>query len=88
MACTDDDECMAYLISADSSIARLDVTDDFPSERREVLAAQGGGFHFTFGDYCVKALLGSVDPYFDSLDSGSFNRRGAGGGGDGCCAVA
>ncbi len=52
----------------------------------QILAAQGNQFHFSFGDYVTKALLGSVDSYFDSLDTGSFNRGSSGG--DGCCTVA
>ena len=87
MACTDDEQCMAYLNQADSAIPRLDVTDDFISERQDIVRAQGAGFHFTFGDYIVKSMLGPIDPYFDSLDSGSFNRRAAANTGDGCCAI-
>ena len=83
MACTDDDSVMEYLDEADDSIPRLDVTDDFQSERAQILRAQGPRFHFTYGDYLVKAMLGPVDSYFDSLDSGS---RGAVGQ-DGCCSL-
>ena len=85
MACTDDEQTMAYLNQADNAIPRLDCTDDFASEKFEVLRAQGAGFHFTFGDYLCKALAGAIDPYFDSLDSPP--RRHAGGD-DGCCAIA
>ena len=77
MACTDDDESVAYLNEADRDIARVDVTDDYRSERKEILAAQGANFHFTFGDYVVKAMLGPVDNSFDKLDQ----RAG------GCCAI-
>jgi hypothetical protein len=86
MACTDDQSTMSYLNAADNQIPRLDVTDDFSSERAEILAAQGPGFHFTRGDYICKCLLGPVDDYFDSLDS----RPGGGraGGGDECCCIA
>ena len=68
LACTDDNEAIAYLDRVDRNCPRVDVTDDFVSERHEVLRAQGPGFHFTFGDYVVKALLGAVDPMFDGLD--------------------
>ena len=77
MACTDDDESVAYLNEADRDIARVDVTDDYRSERKEILAAQGANFHFTYGDYVVKAMLGPVDNSFDKLDQ----RAG------GCCAI-
>lgn len=52
----------------DNKIPRLDVCDDYQSEKKEVLAAQGAQFHFTHGDYCVKLLLGSIDPDMDRLD--------------------
>jgi hypothetical protein len=57
MACTDDESAMAYLNAADSGIPRVDVTDDYTSERNEILRAQGPTFHFTFGDYVTKSLL-------------------------------
>ena len=84
MACTDDDQTMAYLNHADNAIPRLDVTDDFFSERAEILRAQGAGFHFTYGDYLTKILAGAIDPYFDSLDSPPHRYAG---GDDGCCAI-
>ena len=40
MACTDDAESVAYLNEADRDIERLDVSDDFRSERKEVQRAQ------------------------------------------------
>ena len=80
MACTDDDDSVAWLNEADRDIPLVDVTDDFFSERSEVLKAQGANFHFTPGDYLVKALLGPIDPYFDGLDEPK--------GGSGSCAVA
>ena len=75
IACTDDESSVGYLNKLDSDIPRLDVTDDYVSERREVLAAQGPSYQFSFGDYVVKSLLGSIDPMFDALDekrSGCF----------------
>lgn len=68
VACTDDLSVMSYLNSWDCGIARLDVVDDFVSERREILAAQGPLFHFSHGDYIVKLMLGSIDPSMDKLD--------------------
>ena len=81
IACTDDEGSVGYLNKLDRSVPRLDVTDDFQSERREVLLVQGAAFRFGFGDYIVKSLLGSVDPYFDNLDEKSV-------GDGGCCTVA
>lgn len=68
LACTDDDQTMEYLNKWDTDIHHLDVVDDYHSERAEVLKAQGPQFRFSFGDYIVKCLLGSIDPEFDALD--------------------
>lgn len=68
VCCTDERETMAYLNEWDRRLPRLDVVDDFKSERDEVKGAQGKSFSFTFGDYVVKCLLGSVDHQLDNLD--------------------
>jgi hypothetical protein len=62
VACTDDDSTVEYLNDWDIKIPNVDVVDDYHSERAEVLKAQGRDFKFSFGDYVVKTLLGSIDP--------------------------
>ena len=42
--------------------------DDYRSERSETLNAQGPQFSFSFGDYVVKSLIGSIDPNIDNID--------------------
>ena len=68
LVCTDDDESVDYLNRWDNELPRLDVVDDFRSEKRQILNAQGQSFRFSFGDYVVKCLVGSVDPELDKLD--------------------
>lgn len=68
VACTDDVETMSYLNGWDHELPRLDVVDDYVSEHTEVIKAQGPSFSFSFGDYVVKTLAGSIDPWFDTLD--------------------
>ncbi len=68
IACTDDDKTVEYLNYWDQELPRLDVVDDFRSEKKQVQKKHGIDFMFTFGDYVVKALLGSIDPQFDNLD--------------------
>lgn len=68
IACTDDDETMSYLNNWDIKIPRLDVIDDYGSEYLEIKRVQGSGFAFSYGDYVVKSMLGSIDKWFDSLD--------------------
>lgn len=72
VCCTDERETMSYLNKWDRRLPRLDVVDDFKSERNEVKYVQGKSFPFTFGDYVVKCLLGSVDSQLDSLDEKKF----------------
>ena len=72
VACTDDDNSMAYLDKWDRQIRNLDVVDDYRNERDQIRKAQGNQFPFSYGDYAVKSLIGSIDPELDNLDeSGS-----------------
>lgn len=68
IACTDDDDSISYLNNWDRNIERLDVIDDFRNERNEIKKLRGQGFSFTFGDYVVKSLIGSIDHEIDTLD--------------------
>ena len=68
LACTDDENTMSYLNNWDTTIPRLDVIDDYNNEKKEILKVQGKHFKFSYGDFIVKCLLGSIDPWFDSLD--------------------
>ena len=68
VACTDDDSSVGYLNKWDRTLNNIDVVDDYRSEKDEVLKARGKGFSFTFGDYVVKSLIGSIDPELDNLD--------------------
>ena len=76
VACTDDEASVGYLNNLDKTCPGVDVCDDYLSERREILAAQGSRYPFSFGDYVVKTLLGPIDPSFDRLDEKH-----------GCCSV-
>ena len=56
------------LIEWDRQIKNLDVVDDFRSERVEIKKKEGMAFRFSFGDYVVKSLIGSIDPTLDRMD--------------------
>ncbi|CAF3867368.1 unnamed protein product [Rotaria sp. Silwood2] len=68
IACTDDLQSVGYLNKFDKKIPYVDVLDDYRSEQKEILAAQGKHFPFSYGDYVVKILMGSLDQWFDQLD--------------------
>lgn len=76
VVCTDDEESVRYLNRWDRKLPRLDVVDDYRNEREEVKKAKGRGYSFTFGDYVVKSLVGSIDPELDRMDEQNS-----------CCAV-
>eukprot|EP01060_Flectonema_neradi_P004145 TRINITY_DN12721_c0_g1_i1.p1 TRINITY_DN12721_c0_g1~~TRINITY_DN12721_c0_g1_i1.p1 ORF type:complete len:298 (+),score=50.10 TRINITY_DN12721_c0_g1_i1:70-963(+) len=67
MACTNNESEIAWLNKFDKQFDSVDVTDDFGSERVEVLRG-GRVTSFNKADYIVKALLGPVCKRFDNLD--------------------
>ena len=77
VACTDDDDEVEYLNRWDIEIPNLDVVDDFRNERAEIKGIKGADFHFTFGDYVVKSLIGSIDPELDNMDEAPGNTNAA-----------
>ena len=68
ITCTDDEESVAYLNRWDVQIPHLDVIDDYNSERKEVRRKNGSKYRFSYGDYVVKSMVGSVDPKLDRSD--------------------
>jgi len=78
VACTDDSKTMEYLNKWDKEIKYLDVVDDYKTESMEVAKKQGSSYKFSFGDYAVKCLLGSVDETMDNLDEKKIS---------GCCTI-
>jgi hypothetical protein len=68
LACTDDDSVISYLKKWDDSISNFDVVDDFHTVKENVQKRNGMNFNFSYGDYMVKTLLGSIDNYFDTID--------------------
>jgi len=67
MACTADESVMEWLGGIDYEFSEVDVTDDFHSERQEVLRS-GLAPRFTRGDWCMKAMLGPVSQKYDLWD--------------------
>jgi hypothetical protein len=78
LACTNDDDAVGYLNKLDKEIKNVDTVDDYASELKEVRRIQGQHVKFSYGDYVVKSLIGSVDEKFDNLDE-----KKAGG----CCVI-
>ena len=68
VACTNDMNSIGYLQGMDTEFPRLDVINCFETEKAKIKLVQGLDFQFTFGDYIVKCLLGSIVPQIDDLD--------------------
>lgn len=75
IACTDDEEAVLYMNKLDKEIKNVDTIDDYQSEKAEIQKAQGSSFPFSYGDYIVKALIGSVDPEFDNMDEPGWGSK-------------
>eukprot|EP00756_Hemistasia_phaeocysticola_P026310 Hpha_TRINITY_DN16054_c0_g1::TRINITY_DN16054_c0_g1_i10::g.122293::m.122293 len=70
MACTQDDRAVAWLNELDDDPVvggKVDVCDDFESERREVLAKRRVP-RFLLSDYYMKAMLGPILEKYDNMD--------------------
>lgn len=70
MACTQDDRAVAWLNELDDDPVvgdKVDVCDDYESERVEVLKS-GKVRQFRLSDYYVKAMLGPVLAKYDNMD--------------------
>ena len=66
VACTDDSSVLEFLDGLDKAIPSVDVSDDFVSEKKQVLEKTGA--RLSFGDYICKILLGPIDKSFGGLD--------------------
>eukprot|EP00929_Paragymnodinium_shiwhaense_P122892 TRINITY_DN96141_c0_g1_i1.p1 TRINITY_DN96141_c0_g1~~TRINITY_DN96141_c0_g1_i1.p1 ORF type:complete len:286 (+),score=64.67 TRINITY_DN96141_c0_g1_i1:87-944(+) len=80
MACTDNDDDIAWMNTLDYKYSEVDTTDDYHTERREVLR-RGVYRRFERGDWIAKALLGAVSKKFDCADDmsvDSSDREGSG----------
>lgn len=68
LACSDKEKDIGYLNELDLIVPNVDTLDDYNSEHREVLSAQGYNFSYTFGDHVVRLLLGPICEELDKLD--------------------
>ncbi|KAJ9455095.1 hypothetical protein DIPPA_29456 [Diplonema papillatum] len=67
LACTDDDSSISWLNDLDERFKEVDVTDDYESEKKQILSA-GKVASFKRSDWVIKALLGPICQKFDSID--------------------
>jgi hypothetical protein len=63
-ACTGKEEDIAWARKLDDELEELDMCDDYITEKG-YMDKTGAYSKFTRGDWCMKAMLGSIDPGFD-----------------------
>ena len=51
LACSDNDKDVGYLNELDKNVPNVDTPDDYISEKKEVLKAQGKSFSYTYADH-------------------------------------
>lgn len=51
-----------------TGILGVDVSEDYRGECRDVQRTRGRSYRFSFGDYIVKVLVGSIDPSVHNID--------------------
>lgn len=69
LLCTDERKCVEYMAKWDREMVHVDVTDDYDTEREKICQCQGDpNYPFTYDDYIVKALIGSIVPHIDRLN--------------------
>ena len=68
LACSDQEKDIGYLNELDFIVPNVDTLDDYNSEKKEVIKAQGKDFSYTFGDHVVRLLLGPICEELDKLD--------------------
>lgn len=70
LACSDRDEDIGWMNELDDEFDEVDCTDDYETERQEVLSV-GLAKKFEKGDWVMKALLGPISKKFDAWDMGA-----------------
>ncbi|MGI9278163.1 MAG: hypothetical protein ACR2PX_00800 [Endozoicomonas sp.] len=77
MACTDKKSCIKWMNWLDNhrELGRIQVMDDYFSERKEVYDQHGGVIPYTLGLYMAASLLGPVDQMLDNLDESEIFRK-------------
>lgn len=75
LACSDRESDVGYLNDLDKNIKNVDTLDDYCSEFKEVIAAQGKNFKYSYGDHICRLLLGPLFPELDKLDEKQISKK-------------
>jgi hypothetical protein len=72
MACSGNEDEIAWMGTLDKELTEIDCTDDYYSEKDEVM--KKGMPKFSRGDWALKAMLGPVCSKFDNLDELKYKK--------------
>lgn len=75
IACTTDPKAMQWLDELDLVGQRIDIVDDYKSEKDQVMKVQGSHFTYTQGDHILKMMLGPIFDKYDKLDEQPLPKR-------------
>lgn len=67
MACTNEENSIKWLNKLDGKSKHIDVTDDYWTERTQILGLERTRA-FSHGDWCAKAMLGPLHDHYDAQD--------------------
>lgn len=65
--CTDDEEVDKRYRRLER-LANCDFSQDYRGEMKDIHEARGKGFHFSYGDYVVKLMVGPFDKTLKNID--------------------
>ncbi len=68
MGGTANESAVKYLQIIDEMFDKIDVVDDYESEYNDIIKHRGANYKFSYGDYIVKILIGSLDREKDKRD--------------------
>ena len=68
LLCTDVPRYADLFQHYDASMRHVDVIDDYETEKAKVRERMGENYRFEYGDYVVKALIGSIHSEIDEIN--------------------
>ncbi len=66
LPCMNDQSVRSYFNKY--NISQLNVIENYKKEKKQIMKIKGKNFSFSYGDYIIKSMLESVDPYNNLLN--------------------
>lgn len=75
LVCTDNDEDVEYLNNIDKDYDKVEVLDDYESEKKEVLKSQGKDYKYTKYTHIARTILSPMCPELNKLDEINLTKK-------------